>query len=200
MGFNGMNFRKKAIELYKQGKDIKTIEKQIGFRLESNMIEKWIEEEKQFEEKAKLIKQSLKIKKQFKRRKILSEEQITTLNEIHLQILKKLIKIDPENSIAKYDCFRILYHLKMFEEAKKIGEDIIKKEDNIAILNSLANISCDEKDYEKAIFYMNKLIKLQPENEKFRTKLQRIIKTNKIQEKDETLERVHTHTHTRGIL
>lgn len=190
MRFYGMNFRAKAIKLYKQGKDIKTIDRQIGIRLDKKMIEKWVEEERQFEEKSNLIKQSIKIKKQLKRRENLSEEKIKDLNQQHLEILTKLLELDSENSVAKLDYFRTLYNLRMFEEAKKVGEEIL--EDNVPVLNSLANISCQEKDYERAILYMNRIIELQPNNEKYRIKLKKIEKTAEMSKKPEYKNRVHT--------
>ena len=163
-----MNFREKAIRLYKQGKDIKTIDRQIGFKLDKKIIEKWIREDKQFEENSKLIKKSIKLKKQLKQRDNLSDEKIKNLNQQHLEILRELLKSDPENSIAKSDYFRTLYNLGMYDEAKKVGSEIL--ENNIPVLNSLANISYKEKDYEKAISYINRIIELQPQNKKYRTR------------------------------
>ena len=41
-----MDFRKKAVELYNQGKSVEEINKNIGFNIEEDTIKNWADEEK----------------------------------------------------------------------------------------------------------------------------------------------------------
>lgn len=181
-----MSFREKAIQLYKQGRDMENIERHIGFKIDKDIIENWIAENNNYEKNSILIKKSLKIKKQLRRRYYLSEEQVETLNKEHLKILEELLENNPDNTVAKSNYFRTLYNLKMYNEAKIVGEGILKGKDDIAVLNSLANISYNNKKYDEAIAYMNRLLKLQPQNERFQKKLEKILEMSKSSSKSKT--------------
>ena len=45
-GMIRMDFRKKAVELYNQGKSVKEISKNIGFNIEEETVKNWANEEK----------------------------------------------------------------------------------------------------------------------------------------------------------
>ena len=115
--FNGFKFKEKAISLYKQGKDINQIQKEVGIVLELETVQKWVEEEKKYEQTKEYIKQSIKIKKQIKKLKNNEEELEKLYNDLK-EVVSKILEINPENEIAKKDLIAASYYIEKKQRAQ----------------------------------------------------------------------------------
>ena len=148
-----MDFRRKAIDLYKKGKTGKEISKIIGFEIEEKTLSNWIMEDdlkKRKSEMAYLEKQARKpgidyIKKQEYRqklKKLLEDTLIMTPDDIEMKVT------------LMYTCIG----LGQMEEAEKMGyllnEEI--NSSNVQILKGLSIIEEKKRDYDMTNQYHNK--------------------------------------------
>ena len=129
--FNGFKFREKAISLYKQGKDINQIQREVSIVLELETVQKWVEEDKKYDQTKEYIKQSIKIKKQIKKLKNNEEELEKLYNDLK-EVVSKILEINPENEIAKY---------RRYIEIDKYAKEKAKREQSIK----------EQKEYSKKI-------------------------------------------------
>ena len=114
--FNGFKFRDKAVRLYKQGKDINQIQKEVGIIIELGTVEKWIEEDEKYKQTKDYIKQSIKIKKQIKKAK--TKEELESLYFNLQEVVKKILDINPENMVAKKDFILASSYIKKVQRNK----------------------------------------------------------------------------------
>lgn len=185
-----MNFREKALKLYREGKTAKEIQKEIGVPIEMETLNKWDTENKSYDLIKDLIKKSMKLKKKLREKELLTNSQKEALNrqlkEINISILEK----DPNNMKARRELFNALYNLKQWNEAEKIGQQILESDsENVVVLNKLANISSKKKEFNTAIEYLEKITQINPSNQNFKKKLE------EIKQMAETVATLHTHTH-----
>ena len=170
-----MNFREKALELYREGKTIEEIQKVVGIPIEIETIEKWDSENKKHASTKEFVKKAMKLRQRLRERDKLTNSQKILLNEQLRDVASSILEIDPENIVAKNDLFNSLYNLKEWNKAKDIGKQILEIEgENIVVLNKLANISSRKKDYDSAIEYLEKITSINPDNQNFRKKLEEI--------------------------
>lgn len=189
-----MNFREKALKLYREGKTAKEIQKEIGVPIEMETLDKWDSENRSYDLIKDLIKKSMKLKKKLREKELLTNSQKEALNqqlkEINISILEK----DPNNMKARRELFNALYNLKQWNEAEKIGQQILESDsENVVVLNKLANISSKKKEFNTAIEYLEKITQINPSNQNFKKKLE------EIKQMAETVATLHTHTHTDSI-
>lgn len=170
-----MDFRNKALELYKKGKSIEEIQKVVGLPIEISTLEKWDRENKKFSSTKELIKKTLKLRKRLKEKDKLTDSQKVALNEQLRDTANAILEIDSENTIAQKDLFNSLYNLNEWNEAESLGKQILENEPaNIVILNKLANIATRKKEYNTAIEYLEKITLINPGNQNFKKKLEEI--------------------------
>ena len=170
-----MNFREKALKLYREGKTIEEIQKVVGIPIEIETIEKWDSENKKYASTKEFVKKAMKLRQRLRERDKLTNSQKILLNEQLRDVASSILEIDPENIVAKNDLFNSLYNLKEWNKAKDIGKQILEIEgENIVVLNKLANISSRKKDYDSAIEYLEKITSINPDNQNFRKKLEEI--------------------------
>ena len=186
-----MNFRKKAIELYRQGKNTEEIQKVVGIPVEVETMEKWDKEDKKYNSIKEFVKECVKLRQKLRNRDKLTDSQRILYNEQLKDSANSILEIDPENIIAKKDLFNALYNLKEWEKASDVGKQILESEEkNIVVLNKLANISFRKKDYDTAIEYLEEITVINSDNQNFKQKLEEIKqiaqKLNNEQQKTET--------------
>ena len=186
-----VNFRKKALELYRQGKNMEEIQKVVGIPVEVETMEKWDEEDKKYNSIKKFVKECVKLRQKLRNRDKLTDSQRILYNEQLKDAANSILEIDSENIIAKKDLFNALYNLKEWEQASDVGKQILESEEkNIVVLNKLANISFRKKDYDSAIEYLEEITVINSDNQNFKQKLEEIKqiaqKLNNEQQKTET--------------
>ena len=177
-----MDFRRKAVELYNQGKSMQEISNSIGFHIEDDTIKKWANEDKIKGFKIfvyKLDKKQMKEKDKDKRREILLKLK---------QELEKILEILPNDMDMKTKLMYTYINLGEIEDAKKLGNELAENSQAKEILNGLSIIEEKSGNYDKAIEYIEKILTEEPNNEALRKKIERIEakkeKTKAFDEKD----------------
>ena len=177
-----MDFRRKAVELYNQGKSMQEISNSIGFHIEDDTIKKWANEDKIKGFKIfvyKLDKKQMKENDKDKRREILLKLK---------QELEKILEILPNDMDMKTKLMYTYINLGEIEDAKKLGNELIENLQAKEILNGLSIIEEKSGNYDKAIEYIEKILTEEPNNEALRKKIERIEakkeKTKTFDEKD----------------
>ena len=163
-----MDFRRKAVELYNQGKSIEEISNSIGFHIEDDTIKKWTNEDKVKNFKIfvyKLNKKQMKEKDKDKRRIILLQLK---------QELEKILEILPNDIDMKTKLMYTYINLGEIENAKKLGNELTKNAQSKEILNGLSIIEEKLENYDIAIEYIEKILTEEPNNEALRKKIARI--------------------------
>ena len=163
-----MDFRRKAVELYNQGKSIEEISNSIGFHIEDDTIKKWTNEDKVKNFKIfvyKLNKKQMKEKDKDKRRIILLQLK---------QELEKILEILPNDIDMKTKLMYTYINLGEIENAKKLGNELTKNAQSKEILNGLSIIEEKLENYDIAIEYIEKILTEEPNNEALRKKIERI--------------------------
>lgn len=177
-----MDFRRKAVELYNQGKSMQEISNSIGFHIEDDTIKKWANEDKIKGFKIfvyKLDKKQMKENDKDKRREILLKLK---------QELEKILEILPNDMDMKTKLMYTYINLGEIEDAKKLGNELAENSQAKEILNGLSIIEEKSGNYDKAIEYIEKILTEEPNNEALRKKIERIKakkeKTKAFDEKD----------------
>ena len=163
-----MDFRKKAVELYNQGKSVEEISKNIGFNIEEDTIKNWADEEKIKGFKMLIFKLDKKQRqeKDYNKRK----EMVLNLKEQ----LEKILEIVPNDLDMKTKLMYAHINLGEIEEARHLGNEILEKAQTKELLNGLAIIEEKTGNYDKAIEYINKILENEPNNEALKKKIERI--------------------------
>lgn len=163
-----MDFRKKAVELYNQGKSVKEISKNIGFNIEEETVKNWANEEKIKGLKILIFKLDKKQRqeKDYNKRK----EMVLNLKEQ----LEKILEIVPNDLDMKTKLMYAHINLGEIEEARHLGNEILEKAQTKELLNGLAIIEEKTGNYDKAIEYINKILENEPNNEVLKKKIERI--------------------------
>ena len=168
-----MNFRSKALDLYRKGKTIEEIQSIVGIPINIETLEKWDNENKQYNSIRDLIKTSKKLKNRLREKEKLTNSEKEVLNQKLKAVAAAILVKNPGNMIAKRDLFNSLYNLKELYEAESVGKQILEEDtENVVVLNKLANISARKKEYDKAIEYLEKVIRINPDNQNFKRKLE----------------------------
>ena len=163
-----MDFRKKAVELYNQGKSVEEISKNIGFNIEENTVKNWADEEKIKRFKMLIFKLDKKQRqeKDYNKRK----EMVLNLKEQ----LEKILEIVPNDLDMKTKLMYAHINLGEIEEARHLGNEILEKAQTKELLNGLAIIEEKTGNYDKAIECINKILENEPNNEALKKKIERI--------------------------
>ena len=163
-----MDFRKKAVELYNQGKSVEEISKNIGFNIEEDTIKNWADEEKIKGFKILIFKLDKKQRqeKDYNKRK----EMVLNLKEQ----LEKILEIVPNDLDMKTKLMYAHINLGEIEEARHLGNEILEKAQTKELLNGLAIIEEKTGNYDKAIECINKILENEPNNEALKKKIERI--------------------------
>ena len=171
-----MDFRRKAIELYNQGKSIGEINKEIGIELEEDMVKKWANEGKFESYKSiifKLDKEQRNEKDVEKREKLL----FTLKNR-----LQRVLEILPNDLDMQTKLMYVYIGLNDIEGAKNIAYGLLDKTNSRDILNGLSIIEERTGNYNQAIEYIDKILEKEPYNQALKKKKERI--ENKKNNKD----------------
>lgn len=163
-----MDFRRKAIELYKQGKSMDEISRNIGFNVEENIVKNWVNEDKARELKIVIFKLDKKQRqeKDYNKRK----ELVLDLKER----LEKVLEIVPYDVDMKTKLMYAYINLGEIENAKNLGNEILKSTQSKELLNGLSIIEEKSGNYDKAIEYIEKILEDEPNNEFLKKKIERI--------------------------
>lgn len=171
-----MDFRRKAIELYNQGKSIGEINKEIGIELDEDMVKKWANEGKFESYKSiifKLDKEQRNEKDIAKRKKLL----LTLKNR-----LQRVLEILPNDLDMQTKLMYVYIGLNDIEGAKNIAYGLLDKTNSRDILNGLSIIEERTGNYNQAIEYIDKILEKEPYNQALKKKKERI--ENKKNNKD----------------
>ena len=171
-----MDFRRKAIELYNQGKSIGEINKEIGIELDEDMVKKWANEGKFESYKSiifKLDKEQRNEKDIAKRKKLL----LTLKNR-----LQRVLEILPNDLDMQTKLMYVYIGLNDIEGAKNIAYGLLDKTNSRDILNGLSIIEERSGNYNQAIEYIDKILEKEPYNQALKKKKERI--ENKKNNKD----------------
>ena len=163
-----MDFRKKAVELYNQGKSVEEISKNIGFNIEEETVKNWADEEKIKGFKILIFKLDKKQRQ---------EKDYNKRKEIALNLkeqLEKILEIVPNDLDMKTKLMYAHINLGEIEEARYLGNEILEQAQTKELLNGLAIIEEKTGNYNKAIEYINKILKDEPNNEALKKKIERI--------------------------
>ena len=163
-----MDFRRKAIELYKQGKSMDEISRNIGFNVEENIVKNWVNEDKARELKIVIFKLDKKQRqeKDYNKRK----ELVLDLKER----LEKVLEIVPYDVDMKTKLMYAYINLGEIENAKNLGNEILKSTQSKELLNGLSIIEEKSGNYDKEIEYIEKILEDEPNNEFLKKKIERI--------------------------
>lgn len=163
-----MDFRRKAIELYNQGKSIGEINKEIGIELEEDMVKKWANEGK-FESYKSII---FKLDKEQRNEKDVEkrEKLLFTLKER----LESVLEIVPNDLEMQTKLMYVYIGLKDIEGARKLGYELLNKTQSRDVLNGLSIIEERTGNYNQAIGYIDKILEQEPNNQALKKKKERI--------------------------
>ena len=129
-----MDFRKKAVKLYNQGKSVEEISKKIGFNIEENTVKNWADEEKIKGFKILIFKLDKKQRQ---------EKDYNKRKEIALNLkeqLEKILEIVPNDLDMKTKLMYAHINLGEIEEARNLGNEILEQTQTKELLNGLAII------------------------------------------------------------
>ena len=163
-----MDFRRKAIELYNQGKSIGEINKEIGIELDEDMVKKWANEGK-FESYKSII---FKLDKEQRNEKDVEkrEKLLFTLKER----LESVLEIVPNDLEMQTKLMYVYIGLKDIEGARKLGYELLNKTQSRDVLNGLSIIEERTGNYNQAIGYIDKILEQEPNNQALKKKKERI--------------------------
>ena len=163
-----MDLRRKAIELYNQGKSIGEIKKEIGIELDEDMVKTWVNEGKTESYKTiifKLDNEQRNEKDIDKRRKLLL---------ILKERLQGVLELLPNDLEMQTKLMYVYIGLNDIEEAKNIAYGLIGKTNSRDVLNGLSIIEERTGNYNKAIEYLDKILEKEPNNQALKKKRERI--------------------------
>lgn len=95
--------------------------------------------------------------------------------EINIQLkenLEKALEIAPDDVELKIDLMYTCINLKEIENARKIGKELLGQTERKGFLNGLALIEEKSGNYDKAIEYVKKILKKEPNNQTLRARLE----------------------------
>ena len=187
-----MDYRKRAIELYKKGETIEVINKKIGIPLELQTIENWKKEDEIKNRRVFIIK----LQKQQK-----SETNYDKRKEILLKLTKQLeemLELIPDDINTQTQLMYANINLKNIEKARKMAYSILSKSETKEVLNGLSIIEEMSGNYDLAIQMTEKILEKDPENEFYKRKVERLNgrktdkKNNEPSEKDKLYAQIAT--------
>ena len=95
--------------------------------------------------------------------------------EINIQLkenLEKALEIAPDDVELKIDLMYTCINLKEIENARKIGKELLGQTETKGFLNGLALIEEKSGNYDKAIEYVKKILKKEPNNQALKERLE----------------------------
>lgn len=195
-----MDFRREAINLYKNNKSIEEIQRKINIPITENDIQRWIEEDDKFRKQLEENKKTTKIKRikqEIKRlrEKIFDEYDENEKENLWSKVIDKteqILELDPENEVARGEKIRALINLKREKEAKEIAQELLTKNPkNIFALSYLANLAKASRNMQEEKYYLDKIIENSSEEEEQKA-VMRLAKIEKILQEKEKKEKIKT--------
>lgn len=95
--------------------------------------------------------------------------------KINIQLkenLEKALEIAPDDVELKIDLMYTCINLKEIENARKIGKELLGQTERKGFLNGLALIEEKSGNYDKAIEYVKKILKKEPNNQALKERLE----------------------------
>lgn len=173
-----MDFRNKAIAMYKDNKSVDEISKKIGFTIEEETLKKWVEEDEIKIYKSMIFK--LDKKQRYEKNSEKRKSMLVDLQEKIHQILEIL----PNDADMLIKLMYVNINLKQIDEARKIGYSVLSNNDNNnELLNGLSIVEEISENYDEAIKFIEMILKNDSNNQALKNKLQNI--QNKKKKKSE---------------
>ena len=171
-----MDFRRRAIELYNQGKSIGEISQEVGINLDEDMVKRWSKEGELKSYKSIIFKidKEQRYEKDIDKRRLL----LLTLKER----LEGVLEILPNDLDMQTKLMYVYIGLNDIEGAKNIAYGLLDKTNSRDILNGLSIIEERTGNYNQAIEYIDKILEKEPYNQALKKKKERI--ENKKNNKD----------------
>lgn len=163
-----MDFRRKAIELYNQGKSIGEINKEIGIELEEDMVKKWAKEG-EFKSYKSII---FKLDKEQRHEKDIDKRRLLLLTL--KERLEGVLEILPNDLEMRTKLMYVYIGLNDIEGARNIAYGLLDKTQSRDVLNGLSIIEEKSGNYNQAIEYIDKILEKEPYNQALKKKKERI--------------------------
>ena len=163
-----MDFRRKAIELYNQGKSIGEIKKEIGIELDEDMVKKWANEGK-FESYKSII---FKLDKEQRYEKDIDKRRLLLLTL--KERLEGVLEILPNDLEMRTKLMYVYIGLNDIEGARNIAYGLLDKTQSRDVLNGLSIIEEKSGNYNQSIEYIDKILEKEPYNQALKKKKERI--------------------------
>ena len=160
--------RNKAIKLYQNGATIQEINKKVGITLNLDTIQKWIIDDEYNSYKYVIFKLQKKQK---------AEEDVDKRKQILLEMKQKLedvLKVVPNDIDMQTKLMYTCINLKDIEAAREIGYKLLEQTDSKEVLNGVSIIEEKNGNYDKAIEMIEKILSIDPNNEFYKSKKQRL--------------------------
>lgn len=177
-----MDFRDKAIKLYKEGKSIDEISNEIGFDIDADFVEEWAKED--------TIKEGKYIvwKLDGEQRQEKDYVRKVKINKRLKQKLEEILEILPDDIDLKKKLVYTNINLGNVDEARKIGYELLEIVQTNDVLNALAIIEEMSENYTKSAEFIRKMLENDPNNQAWKSKLERVEEKSQKKLKQEKLD------------
>lgn len=163
-----MDFRRRAIELYNQGKSIGEISQEVGINLDEDMVKRWSKEGELKSYKSIIFKldKEQRYEKDIDKRRLL----LLTLKER----LEGVLEILPNDLEMRTKLMYVYIGLNDIEGARNIAYGLLDKTQSRDVLNGLSIIEEKSGNYNQSIEYIDKILEKEPYNQALKKKKERI--------------------------
>lgn len=163
-----MDFRRRAIELYNQGKSIGEISQEVGINLDEDMVKRW-SKEGEFKSYKSII---FKLDKEQRHEKDIDKRRLLLLTL--KERLEGVLEILPNDLEMRTKLMYVYIGLNDIEGAKNIAYGLLDKTQSRDVLNGLSIIEEKSGNYNQAIEYIDKILEKEPYNQALKKKKERI--------------------------
>lgn len=163
-----MDFRRRAIELYNQGKSIGEISQEVGINLDEDMVKRW-SKEGEFKSYKSII---FKLDKEQRHEKDIDKRRLLLLTL--KERLEGVLEILPNDLEMRTKLMYVYIGLNDIEGARNIAYGLLDKTQSRDVLNGLSIIEEKSGNYNQAIEYIDKILEKEPYNQALKKKKERI--------------------------
>lgn len=163
-----MDFRRRAIELYNQGKSIGEISQEVGINLDEDMVKRW-SKEGEFKSYKSII---FKLDKEQRHEKDIDKRRLLLLTL--KERLEGVLEILPNDLEMRTKLMYVYIGLNDIEGARNIAYGLLDKTQSRDVLNGLSIIEEKSGNYNQSIEYIDKILEKEPYNQALKKKKERI--------------------------
>ena len=163
-----MDFRRRAIELYNQGKSIGEISQEVGINLDEDMVKGW-SKEGEFKSYKSII---FKLDKEQRHEKDIDKRRLLLLTL--KERLEGVLEILPNDLEMRTKLMYVYIGLNDIEGARNIAYGLLDKTQSRDVLNGLSIIEEKSGNYNQSIEYIDKILEKEPYNQALKKKKERI--------------------------